>query len=109
MSKELPCFWKEWGDGGEEVQRENEMREKGGWIEEEEEQNEGKNTLSCFSSIQSVRITAWTSHAHTAKHCLWHGKKNPTREVKWLCFKLLLNGSYVYSAHGIFSANVSFK
>lgn len=57
------------------------MREKGRWIAEEGKQNEGKkNTLSCFSSIQSVRITAWTSHAHTDKQCLWHGKKNPTRK-----------------------------
>lgn len=54
-----------WGDGGEEGQRENEMREKEGWIEEEEEQNEGKNypfLLLIYTKCQNNYLNKPCSH-----------------------------------------------
>lgn len=69
MSKQLPCFWKrrgkEWGDGGEEGQKENKMGEKGGWIEEEEKQNEGKKhpfLLLIYSKCQNNCLDKSCSH-----------------------------------------------
>lgn len=68
MSKKLPVSGKEgekWGDGWEERQRENKMREKGGWIEDEGKQNEGKKhpfLLFIYTKCQNKCLNKSCSH-----------------------------------------------